>query len=147
MVSKTFFMVCKDLSVQKIFGLRSIKSSQTTLQFPQRHEWKSVLKRCLVGNNDSQLKSFILRVNETFNVFTVVIRKQCCVLLAQRLQRGCRIIEMYSRLYERQQLQDFIKSLHSQLMRKGKDRSLIAMFGAVLFSWEQNGISDEEVQR
>ena len=112
-------------------------------------EWKTIVKRWFTQTNDGQskLKSVLGRVNETLNVIAVLFGKQCNALVAQRLRRTVQIVDLYSQLYNRQQLQQFVKRLHSRLSRNKKDPSFIAIFGAVLFSWEQNAISDEEVQR
>ena len=145
------FSVCRKLSLQNIFGLRPVKVINIAVQGEKLGslEWKSIVKTLFTHRNDGslKLKSVLMRFNETFSVMAVLFGKQCNALAAQRLKRTVQIIDLYSQLYDKQQLQQFVKRLHSRLSRNKKDQSYMALFGAVLFSWEQNAISDEEVQR
>ena len=151
MSCQKLFAVCRELSVQNIFGLRPVKLGNIAVQGEQfgSPEWKAMVKRWFTQTNDGQskLKSVLGRVNETLNVIAVLFGKQCNALVAQRLRRTVQIVDLYSQLYNKQQLQQFVKRLHSRVFRSKKDPSFIAIFGAILFSWEQNAISDEEVQR
>ena len=151
MSCQKLFTICRELSLQSILGLRPVKLGNIAVQGEKlgSPEWKSIVKRWFTHTDDGQLKikSVLMRVNETFNVIAVLFGKQCNALAAQRLRRTVQIIDLYSQLYDKQQLQQFVKRLHSRLARNKKDRSLMALFSAVLFSWEQNAISDEEVKR
>ena len=145
---------CKELSVKGIVGQRPAKFGKVAMQVEratktghphERLEWGSIVKKWFL--NDSQLKSVLLRANETLNVLAVLFGKQCNALAVQRLRRTAQIIDLYAQLYDKQQIRQFVKRLSSQLRRSKKDRPLIALFSAALFSWEQSGISDEEVKR
>ena len=145
---------CKDLSLQSIVGPRSGKLDRVAVQFgkmntrgfePGSSLWKPIVKKWFM--KDTQLKSVLSRVNETLNILAVLFGKQCNALAVQRLRRTAQIIDFYTKLYDKQQLRQFVKRLGSQLARNKKDRPLFALFSAALFSWDQHGISDEEVQR
>ena len=150
MSCQKLFSICRELSLQNIFGLRPVKVINIDVQGGKLGpKWMSIVKRLFTNTNDGRLKlkSVLMQVNETFSVIAVLFGKQCNALVAQRLRRTVQIIDLYGQLYDKRQLQQFVERLHSRLATNKKNQSYMALFSAVLFSWEQNAISDEEVQR
>lgn len=85
-----------------------------------------------------------LQCNEKLAVLGEILTKQCNFIASQRLRRMTQIWNLYAHLYT----ENTFKQIVSQLARnlRSQKRPLSVLFGAALFSWERDKITDEEVQ-
>lgn len=111
-----------EASHRKTFSFKSI------LEFDRRNLWENLKLQC----------------NEKLVVLGEILTKQCNFIASQRVRRMSQIWNLYAHLYSentiRQIVSEFARNLRSQ------KRPLSVLFGAALFSWEREKITDEEIQ-
>ncbi|XP_046555326.1 stAR-related lipid transfer protein 7, mitochondrial-like [Haliotis rubra] len=100
--------------------------------------------RALFGQNWSTvLKELSANCNHKFTVIAECFEKQCSFLLAQRLKRATQIMAFYNRLYG----EKLIDQVGNSLLRRFHKKSLFCVLAATLFSWEENKIGDDALNR
>lgn len=83
--------------------------------------------------------------NEKLAVLGEILTKQCNFVASQRLRRMSQIWNLYTHLYS----ESTIRFMVSQFVRKlrAQKRPFSVLFGAALFSWERDKITDDEIER
>lgn len=85
-------------------------------------------------------------LNEQLNVLGVLFARQCNAIVAQRVRRAMQISGMFHRLgYDTTVIHKVIEKFGHNF--RGKDQPLYLMLAACLFSWKDNAISNEEVDK
>lgn len=82
--------------------------------------------------------------NEKLAVLGEILTKQCNFVASHRLRRMNQIWNLYTHLYS----ENTIKHIVSQFVQKlrSQKRPFSMLFGAALFSWEREKITDEEIE-
>jgi len=81
-------------------------------------------------------------------VLSGLFARQCHAIAAQRIRRSAQIVALYGNLgYDRHLLQKVVERFGNAFARRIRDRPLHLLWGLVLFSWDRDKISDEEIAR
>jgi len=95
-----------------------------------------------------QLQPLLRRFNAWLTVLSSLFARQCHAIAAQRVRRATQIVALYGNLgYDRRWLQTVAGRVGSALMRTFGDRPRRLLWGLVIFAWERETISDEEISR
>ncbi len=98
--------------------------------------------RSIVTNLRRAMKKYSEKMNDKLNFITVLFARQCNVIAAQRIQRATQIITLYSKLgYDKHALRKAVERLRLSL----RNNKFPFLFGAALFSWEKERITEKEV--
>ncbi len=139
MACRNFITACREFGTRGIF-FRRINT---------RHKWQAEGNRDGFWFTEHGKVTLLERFNEKLSILGVLFAKQCNAVAIQRLRRTVQIANFYSELYGTGRFQQLLRRLRSQFMpkrtRSGQRR--LAVFAVALFSWDQNAISDDEINR
>ncbi|XP_035218309.1 stAR-related lipid transfer protein 7, mitochondrial-like isoform X2 [Stegodyphus dumicola] len=87
---------------------------------------------------------FKTEVNEKLAVLGEILTRQCNFIVSQRVRRTSQVWNLYARLYT----ENTIKQIISQFAKnfRLKKRPFAVLFGAALFNWDKEKITDDEIQ-
>ena len=88
-----------------------------------------------------------LNMKAGFNTMMAVFAEQCTGVIVQRIRRTLQIVQFYGHLYSKQSVNRIVQRLHHGFNIQKKTRPIYLMFSAVMFSWEHEYITDEELNR
>ena len=91
------------------------------------------------------VKDFIKKFNTKCVALGEVFAKQCHAVATQRLRRSFQILATYRRLYGEHTLKRLLDELGSSLLKHCERKRLFFLCGAALFKWENERISDNEL--
>jgi len=88
------------------------------------------------------------RINERLVILSSVFARQFGAIAAQRLRRAAQIVVLYNNLgYDRRLIKTVVERLGGGFMKRLRDRPIYLLFGAALFTWEENRISENELSK
>lgn len=93
------------------------------------------------------VKDFIKKLNTNFIALGEVFAKQCHAVATQRLRRSFQIFATYRRLYGEHTFKRLLDELGSSLLKHCERKRLFFLCGAALFKWENERISNNELDR
>ena len=88
-----------------------------------------------------------LFVSNGINRMVAIFAEQCTCVFAQRVRRTIQIAQLYERIYSQQAKNRIMEKLRNGLNLQKKSKPLYFLFSAVMFSWDREYISDEELNR
>ncbi|XP_064630405.1 stAR-related lipid transfer protein 7, mitochondrial-like [Lineus longissimus] len=91
------------------------------------------------------LRRVALCCNEKLNILGEGFAKQCNALVALRVRRTAQILYLYNRLYNEKTLKFVVSTFGQQFLHNVKGRPLNFLFGACLFSWVNEKVTDSEL--
>lgn len=97
-------------------------------------------QRLLFGNH---WNIAVERISKRCELLSRVYAKQCNIIAAQKLRRTIQVAQLYQRLYDKQSLRKALESIGISFSR---NRNLGLVLGAVLFSWDQEKITEENMK-
>lgn len=122
-------------------------------EFPQELKRQFSSNRFAVFSDVSLFGSAIRRrfweglkadCNEKFIVMGEILTKQFNFYASQRLRRMSQVWQLYSRLYTEKSFRQIVSQLARTLREKQK-RPLSLLLGVAIFNWENEKITDEEI--
>ena len=94
------------------------------------------------------LQPLFRRFNAWLTVLSSLFARQCHAIAAQRVRRAAQIVALYGSLgYDRRCLQTVVSRVGTALLRRIGDRPRRLLWCLVIFAWERETISDEEISR
>lgn len=104
------------------------------------------------------LRKFVLRpfqqigtaVNDKLSVVGGLVTRHCEFVVAQRIRRACQICILYRQLYTEGTLKNIVKRFainYGSKLKIAQGRPLGLLMGAAFFSWEKDGVTEEEMKR
>ncbi|OWF41503.1 StAR-related lipid transfer protein 7, mitochondrial [Mizuhopecten yessoensis] len=115
----------------------------------QRKTQAILFKRAatLAGKNgDASWKNAIVRkLLDQFGILNDLTIKQCNGVAAQRLRRTTQILFLYRRVYGESVVR-LINRFSDPFMKNGKVRNAFCLYGAALFSWQNNQLTDSDLE-
>ena len=96
------------------------------------------LSDCQSFTSDS-LRNYITQLTNK-----VLLNKQIAAVFIQRVQRTCRLAQLYDRIYSRKNLLHMIDNVKRGFSSRINSRPIYVLFSAVLFSWEKDFVTDDE---
>jgi len=95
-----------------------------------------------------QLQPLFRRFNAWLTVLSSLFARQCHAIAAQRVRRAAQIFALYNNLgYDRRCLQTVVTRVGTAFLRRISDRPRHLLWGLVIFAWDRETISDEEISR
>ena len=95
-----------------------------------------------------QMQPLFRRFNAWLTVLSSLFARQCHAIAAQRVRRAAQIVALYGNLgYDRRCFQTAVGRVGTALLRRIGDRPRRLLWGLVIFAWERETISDEEISR
>ncbi|KAH9491763.1 StAR- lipid transfer protein 7, mitochondrial [Bulinus truncatus] len=99
--------------------------------------------KLLLGQNaQDKMKLFINNIGVRLQLLSVLLTQQCNRVAALRLRRAFQIVVLYQRLYGEKVLIQKIKKNVSF-----KSKPLLALLSATVFQWENERVTDEELNK
>ena len=131
--------MCRDFTARTVYGNSSMTKPCAAKDFgSQTAKLKCAWKRFEGTQTGSRLKDWCTKLNDHLNIIAIIYAKQCTAIAALRIRRGAQILNLYSRIYDKQTVRKIVE--HSS-----QRKSLSLLLGAVLFSWDQHKITENEV--
>ena len=90
-------------------------------------------------------QSCVKYLNDKLTVLGKLFGKQCNAIAAQRVRRANQIMLLYNDLYGDKYYRLF-RSL-GDILKKTKKHPLSLMLGAALFSWDEEKVTDNDLQK
>lgn len=97
----------------------------------------------LFGNRWYTMRGQVL---ERITILTELFTLQCNAIAAQRVRRSVQVFNLYNKLYDKHSVQKVAEAIERSLVRKKKTKSLGVLFGAILFQWDKEKITEEEMK-
>lgn len=119
-------------------------------------------KRCILGKKyvvsrwqaspwtSDIIKKCFQTFNEKLTILSVLFARQCRAIAAQRLRRTIQTVDWYSRLYGEQSVWKVFVKIGGHILQgalPNNGRRFYMLLGAVLFSWQKESITDDEIHR
>ncbi|XP_060074324.1 stAR-related lipid transfer protein 7, mitochondrial-like [Ylistrum balloti] len=89
--------------------------------------------------------AIVRKLLDQFGILNDLTIKQCNGVVAQRLRRTTQILFLYRRVYGESVVR-IINRFSDPFMRNGKIKSAFCLYGAALFSWQNNQLTDSDLE-
>lgn len=104
----------------------------------------------LVERNGAKSNAFwqnaiVRKLLDQFGILNDLAIKQCNGVVAQRLRRTTQILFLYRRVYGESVVR-IINRFSDPFMRNGKIKNAFCLYGAALFSWQNNQLTDSDLE-
>jgi len=87
------------------------------------------------------------KLNEPMILLSDIFARQFSAIAAQRLRRAAQIVVLYRNLgYDRRLIRDVIERLGRGFTKMARNKPLYLLFGAAMFTWDQNKVTEEELE-
>ncbi|CAC5420254.1 STARD7 [Mytilus coruscus] len=124
-----------------LFRILCQYNSKTNSCVLQQH--RNFCKQSLFENHN--VKKFAQNINSKIIAIGELFVQQCKAVAAQRLRRSFQIVASYRRMYGDNSLKRVLNELGNSLLKHCQKRNLLFLCGLPLFKWEEERISDKEL--
>lgn len=93
-------------------------------------------------NSNTKMQMLLNNVGVKLHALSIVLTQQCNRVAALRLRRAFQILRLYQRIYGEQILMQNVKRQFNF-----RTRPLLTLLSAAIFQWEQERVTDEELEK
>ncbi|XP_059171536.1 stAR-related lipid transfer protein 7, mitochondrial-like [Physella acuta] len=93
-------------------------------------------------NSNTKMQMLLNNVGVKLHALSIVLTQQCNRVAALRLRRAFQILGLYQRIYGEQLLMQNVKRQFNF-----RTRPLLTLLSAAIFQWEQERVTDEELEK